>query len=82
MQRTYVFKVIVDADKHEDGRKAYRVHCPEIEEAVTWGDTRGAAMRRIHELLTALVQMRIERGQPIPTATQFESFAVSVVVTV
>ena len=68
MQRSYLFKVVVEDDKHEDGRKAYRAHCPEIEEAMTWGDTRGEAMRHIHELLNALVQMRIERGQPIPTA--------------
>ena len=82
MQRSYVFKVVVGDDKHEDGRKAYRAHCPEIEEAMTWGDTREEAMRRIHELLNALVQMRIVRGQPIPTAIPFEPFAVEVVVTV
>jgi len=78
--KSYVFQVIVEDDKHEDGRKAYHAYCPEIEEAVTWGDTREEAMQRINELLQALVQMRIEKGQPIPTAIEFESPAVVVTV--
>ena len=76
--KSYVFKVVVEDDEHEDGRKAYQAHCPEIEEAVTWGDTREEAMQRINELLQALVQMRIEKGQPIPHAIELESSAVVV----
>jgi hypothetical protein len=37
-------------------------------EGLTWRDTREEALQRINELLNALVQMRIEKGQPIPTA--------------
>ena len=37
-------------------------------------------MQRINELLQALVQMRIEKGQPIPTAIELESPAVVVTV--
>jgi predicted RNase H-like HicB family nuclease len=78
--KSYVFKVVVEDDEHEDGRQAYHAYCPEIEESVTWSDTREEAMQRINELLNALVQMRIEKGQPTPTAIQFESSAVVVTV--
>jgi len=78
--KSYVFKVVVAEDEHEDGRKAYQAHCPEIEEAVTWGDTREEAMQRINELLHALVQIRIEKGLPIPNSIEFESPAVVVTV--
>jgi hypothetical protein len=37
--KSYVFKVVVEDDEHEDGRKAYQAYCPEIKEAVTLGDT-------------------------------------------
>ena len=78
--KSYVFKVVVEDDEHEDGRKAYQAYCPEIEEAVTWGDTKEEAMQRINELRHGLVQMRIEKGQKIPTAIEFESPAVVVTV--
>ena len=78
--KSYVFRIVVEDDKHEDGREAYQAHCPEIEEAVTWGDTREEAVQRINELLQALVQMRLEKGQPIPAASELESPAVVVTV--
>ena len=77
---SYVFKVVVEPDKHEDGREAYQAHCPDIEEAVTWGDTRKEAFQRINELLHTLVQMRIEKGLPIPAIQEVESSAVVVTV--
>ena len=77
---SYVFKVVVEPDKHEDGREAYQAHCPDIEEAVTWGDTRKEAFQRINELLHILVQMRIEKGLPIPAIQEVESSAVVVTV--
>ena len=79
--KSYVFKVLVEDDEHEDGRKAYQAYCPDIEEAVTWGDTKEEALQRIHELLQALVEMRIEKGQKVPAAAmELESPAVVVTV--
>ena len=49
--KTYSLAVVVVPDQHEDGREAYQAYCPDIEEAVTWGDTREEALRRINELL-------------------------------
>ena len=63
---SYVFKVVVEPDEHEDGREAYHAYCPDFEEAVTWGDTRKEAVQRINELLQTLVQMRIEKGEHVP----------------
>ncbi len=77
---SYVFKVVVEPDKHEDGREAYQAYCPDMEEAVTWGDTRKEAVQRINELLQTLVQMRIEKGLPVPAIQEIESSAVVVTV--
>ncbi len=77
---SYVFKVVIELDEHEDGRKAYQAYCPDIEEAVTWGDTRKVAFQRIDELLQTLVQMRIEKGLPVPAIQEVESAAVVVTV--
>ena len=77
---SYVFKVVVEPDEHEDGREAYHAYCPDFEEAVTWGDTRKEAVQRINELLQTLVQMRIERGEHVPAIQQIESSAVVVTV--
>ncbi len=77
---SYVFKVVVELDEHEDGRKAYQAYCPDIEEAVTWDDTRKEAFQRIDELLQTLVQMRIEKGLPVPAIQEVESAAVVVTV--
>jgi predicted RNase H-like HicB family nuclease len=75
--RTYNLAVVVVPDQHEDGREAYQAYCPDIEEAVTWGDTREEALRRINELLPGLVRLRLEQGLPVPNA-ELESVVVSV----
>ena len=62
----YVFKVVVEEDEFEDGRKAFHAYCPALEEAVTWGETQHQALARINELIHALVQMSIAKGQSLP----------------
>jgi predicted RNase H-like HicB family nuclease len=66
--KTYHLAVIVVPDRHDDGREVFQAYCPDIEEAVTWGDTRQEALRRINELLPELVKLRLERGEPVPHA--------------
>ena len=63
--KSYVFKVVVQEDEFEDGRRAFHAYCPAIEEAVTWGEQ---ALSRINELIHALVQMSVEKGGPLPTS--------------
>lgn len=39
--KSWVFKVVVEDDEHEDGRRAFRAYCPALESigASTWGAT-------------------------------------------
>jgi predicted RNase H-like HicB family nuclease len=65
--KSYLFKVVIEKDEFEDGRKGYTAYCPAIEAAVTWGETEEQAFQRIDELVRTLVQMSVERGEPVPT---------------
>ena len=79
--KSYVFKVVVEEDEFEDGRKGYHAYCPGIEAAVTWGETEEQALQRINELVRTRVQMSVERGEPVPTggvAIELETPAVVV----
>ena len=66
--KSYVFKVIVEDDAHEDGRPAFRACCPALESAgaSTWGDTREEAMKNIQEVLHMIVDELAEEGKEIP----------------
>lgn len=76
--RSYVFKIVVEEDRHADGRPAFQAYCPDIEEAVTWGDTREQAVERIHEALSLLVEVWREQGREIPACFAPDSPAVMV----
>ncbi|MBI2150200.1 MAG: type II toxin-antitoxin system HicB family antitoxin [Acidobacteria bacterium] len=83
--KSYVFKVVVEDDEHEDGRKAFSVCCPALEHvgAVTWGDTREEALKNIGEVLHMIVEEFAEEGKEIPTeALIAESESSAVVVSV
>ena len=66
--KTYVFKVVVEDDEHEDGRPAFRAYCPALESvgASTWGDTHQEAMKHIGEVLRMIVDEFAEEGKEIP----------------
>ena len=64
--KSYIFKVVVEEDEFEDGRKAFHAYCPAMEEAVTWGETKEQALSRIDELIHALVQVSVEKGKSLP----------------
>ncbi len=66
--KSYVFKVVVEDDEHEDGRSAFRAYCPALESigASTWGDTRKEAMKNIAEVLHMIVDELVEEGKEIP----------------
>lgn len=62
--KTYLFKVVIEDDSHEDGRQAYHAHCPALEQygASTWGNTREVALQHIQEVVQMIVQELIEEG--------------------
>ena len=66
--KNYVFKIVVEDDKHEDGRPVFRVYCPALESigAATWGDTREEAIKNIGEVLHMIVDELAEEGKEIP----------------
>jgi len=66
--KSYVFKVVVEDDEHEDGRPAFRAYCPALESAgaSTWGDTREEAMKNIQEVLHMIVDEFTGEGKEVP----------------
>ena len=60
--KTYVFHVELELD--EEGWRAFY---PPLEEqgASTWGESRDAALQHIQEVLTMIVEERIEANEPV-----------------
>ncbi len=77
--KTYVFRVEIEPD--EEGWRAFY---PPLEEfgASTWGESREAALEHIQEVLTMIVEERIEAKEPIEqeSATMAEGPLVSVTI--
>jgi antitoxin HicB len=64
--KSYVFKVVVEPDKFEDGREAWQAYCPALKGCRTWGHTREEAMANIREAIDLYVQDLLEAGERIP----------------
>ena len=73
--KSYVFKVVVEDDEHEDGRRAFRAYCPALESigASTWGETQVEAMKNIQEVLHMIVDEFVGEGKEIPPAALIAS---------
>ena len=66
--KSYVFKVVVEPDEFEDGRKAFSVHCPELPGALTCGYTEAEALEKIKEAIQLVLEELRDEGKPIPPA--------------
>ena len=64
--KSYVFKVVVEPDKFEDGRDAWHASCPALKGCHTCGHTRDEALTNIREAIDLYVQDLIEAGEKIP----------------
>ena len=66
--KSYVFKVVIEDDEHEDGRPAFFAYCPALEHigAAASGDTKEEAMKKVGELLHMIVDELVEDGKEIP----------------
>ena len=60
--KTYVFHVELEPD--EEGRRAFYPP-PEEQGASTWGESQEAALQHIQEVLTMIVEERIEANEPV-----------------
>jgi predicted RNase H-like HicB family nuclease len=64
--KSYVFKVVVEPDKFEDGRDAWHASCPALKGCHTWGHTYEEALTNIREAIDLYVQDLLEAGESIP----------------
>jgi predicted RNase H-like HicB family nuclease len=64
--KSYVFEVVIEEDRFEDGRVGFSAHCPSLEGAYTWGETREQALQRIQEAVKLIVDEMREEGRPVP----------------
>ena len=66
--KSYVFKVVIEDDEFEDGRKAFHAYCPALEGlgAATWGYTKEEALKNIREVVQMVIEELVEEGKQIP----------------
>ena len=81
--RSYIFSVVIEDDRFEDGRKAYHASCPALKGCHTWGHTYEEALANIREAVELYVEDLVESGKSIPVnqakgTTQRDSPAVAV----
>lgn len=83
--KTYIFQVVIEKDRFEDGREAYHAYCPSLKGCNTWGHTYNEALKNIEEAADLYVQDLLERGEQIvvsPEKGVMEVQSPSVAVTV
>ena len=80
--KTYTFRVIVEEDPYGDGKMAYHIHCPDLEEygASTWGYTEKEALKNIREVVEMIIEELIEEEKPIPEVQIFTEPMVTIAI--
>jgi predicted RNase H-like HicB family nuclease len=63
---SYVFEVVIEEDQFEDGRAGFSAHCPSLEGAYTWGETREQALERIKDAVKLILDEMRDEGKPVP----------------
>ena len=66
--KSYVFKVVIEDDEFEDGRKAFHAYCPALEDfgVATWGYTREEALKNIREVVQMVIDELVQEGKEFP----------------
>ena len=68
--RSHIFKVVIEEDQFEDGRKAYHASCPSLKGCQSWGHTQEEALAKIQEAVELYIQDLLEAGEPVPVDPQ------------
>jgi predicted RNase H-like HicB family nuclease len=68
--KSYIFRLVIEEDAFEDGRKAYHAHCPALKGCHTWGHTYEEALANIKEAVELYVEDLREAGEPVPLDPQ------------
>lgn len=63
---SYIFPLVVEADRFADGTPAYHAYCPALKGCHTWGHTREEALANVREAVELYVEDLIEAGEPVP----------------
>ncbi len=66
--KSYTFEAVVEPDQLLDGRKAYNASIPALRGCSTWGYSIEEALKNLEKAARLLVDLMIERGEPIPDA--------------
>lgn len=64
--KSYIFRVVIEEDAFEDGRKAYHAYCPALKGCHTWGHTDQEALVNIQEAVALYVEDLIKAGEHVP----------------
>ncbi len=64
--KSYIFRIIVDEDAFEDGRRGCHAYCPVLKGCHTWGHTPAEALANMREAVSLYLEDLIEAGEPIP----------------
>ena len=64
--RSYIFRVTVEEDVLEDGRKAHHASCPALKGCHTWGHTYAEALANIREAVGPYIEDLRDSGEVIP----------------
>lgn len=73
-QKTYIFKVVIEADPFEDGRRAYHAYCPALQGTSTWGYTQEEALNNIREVIVMTLESMKEKGEEVPEQPEVQVF--------
>ncbi len=71
--RSHIFKVVIEEDAFEDGRKAYHASCPALPGCHTWGHTPEEALMNAQEAVELYVEDLLASGDPIPVNAELGS---------
>jgi len=66
--KSYTFRVVLEEDPFEDGKMAYHVYVPALEEyaCYSWGYTKEEAMKNIEEVTRLVIESMLAHGESIP----------------
>ncbi len=64
--KSHIFKVVIEEDAFEDGRRAFHASCPALPGCHAWGHTSGEALANIQEAVELYVEDLLEAGETIP----------------
>ena len=64
--KSYVFKIVIEEDRFENGERAYHAYSPALKGCHTWGHTYSEALSNVREAIELYVEDLKEAGEPIP----------------